>query len=530
MGYTWRNIIRRILLILLLIPLLFPADLSLAENVGNSITIGIQSYKTLNIRPFEPLERDILSVYNVVYESLLTIDDDYLPQACIASSWEPSSGGKYWTFHLRDDVRFSDGTPLTADDVVASANYILDKARDENISDHGFYSNLNLFVKSISAKDDHTVVVTARSTKSDSRFYFGILYQMTFPIVPASQVSADMPLGSGPYVISRFVSGDYMTLEANPKWWKTQPYVRQIMISFHDAPKAVIDSYEYGRVDAIFTRSIAGAQYKTGTKTVSMSYRTSQLECLLTNNSAYELTPGVRKAIRYVIDRKKIISSVYSGMAVLTNFPFYPGTWMYNEGLDSIFTVNVDEARKILEQEGWEDSDENGVLDKVTSEGKTRNLSLRFYVYEEPDNDVRLEAANMIAEQLAAVGIECKIEAMTMANVKEKLSAGSFDLALVSYSLDVCPDPGFMLTKGNAGNYMRYKSDRMTTLCNELRRSITQEDYRQKLMEIQALFAEDCPFICLYFRSGYVITKNMYTTCKDVREYELLRGIASFFP
>ena len=482
------------------------------------------------IRPFEPLERDILSVYNIVYESLITIDDDYMPQGCLAESWDISSGGKIWTFHLRNDVRFSDGTPLTAQDVAASANYILDKARDENITDHGFYSTLNYFVKSITAKDDSTVVVTAKSNKSDTRYYFGILYQMTFPVVPASQVGNDNPTGSGPYVISQFDAGNYMTLEANENWWKPQPYVRQIMISCHDVPRAVIDSYEYNRVDAVFTRSTAGAQYKTGTKSVSMSYRTNQLECLLTNNSASELTPPVRKAIRYVIDRQKIISSVYSGMAVLTNFPFYPGTWMYNDGLDSIFTVNLDEARKLLEEEGWEDADENGILDRVNTEGKTRNLSLRFYVYEEPDNDVRLEAANMIAEQLAQVGIECKIEPMTMSNVKEKLSAGSFDLALVSFSMDICPDPGFLLTRGNSGNYVRYKSDRMTDLCNELRKETSQEGYRRKLMEIQSLFAEDCPFICLYYRTGFVITRYMYTTCRDVREYELLRGIESFSP
>ena len=523
----------RVISFLLLMILLFPNNYSFAEQIGTSITIGIQSTKTLTVRPFEPLERDMLSVYRQIYEGLLFIDDDYQPQGCIAESWEESSAGKYWTFHLRHDVRFSDGTPLTAADVVASANYILEKAQDENITDHGFYSNLKYFVSNISAKDDYTVVVTATSSKSDkspTRTCFGLLYEMTFPIVPAAQVAADFPVGSGPYTVTNFSAGDYMTLQANANWWKLQPYVQQIMISFHDSPRDVIDSYEYNRVDAIFTRSIAGAQYKTGTISVSMGYRTSQLECLLTNNQASELTPEVRRAIRYVIDRQKIINSIYSGMAVLTNFPFSPGTWMYNDSLDSQFTINLDEARRLLEEAGWEDSDENGVLDRVTSEGKQRDLSLRFYVYEEPDNDVRLETANLIAEQLAQVGIECRIEPMTYANVKEKLSAGSFDLALVSFSLDVCPDPGFLLMKGNSGNYVRYKSDRMTTLCKELRKEVSQEGYRQKLMEIQSLFAEDCPFICLCFRTGFVITRSMYTTCRDVREYELLRGIESFSP
>ena len=136
----------------------------------------------------------------------------------------------------------------------------------------------------------------------------------------------------------------------------------------------------------------------------------------------------------------------------------------------------------------------------------------------------------MIAEQLAQVGISCKVEAMTQANVQEKLKAGSFDLALVSFAMDVCPDLGFMLMSGNTGNYCRYKSEKMTNLCKEARQQPTFEGYRQKLMEIQALFAEDCPFLCQYYRMGSVITRYMYTPCRDVREYELLRGIESFHP
>ncbi len=506
----------------MLAAVLIPVNALCAESIGDTLIVGIQSSKTLIIRPFEPLERDMLSVYNEIYESLITIDDNYMPQGCLAESWETSSNGKVWTFHLRHDVVFSDGTPLTADDVVASAQYILDRANDENVTDHGFYSNLKYFVSSISAKDDYTVTVKA------ARQYWGLLYEMTFPVVPADRVSADSPPGSGPYMVREFHAGSRMWLTANTLWWKAQPQVKEINFMFHDTARGVIESYEYARVDAAFTRSIAGAQYKTGTSSISMDYRTNQLECLLMNNSSNELTREVRIAIRNLIDKAKIISSVYSGLAVETNFPFFPGTWMYNESLDASFTRDIEEAKRLLAEEGWEDSDENGILDRMTSKGEPQNLSLRFYYYEEPDNDVRAETANIISDALAQVGINCRIEAMTMANVQAKIKAGSFDLALVSYAMDVCPDPGFLLMKGNTGNYFRYKSDKMDTLCKSLRTQVTQEGYRQKLMEIQQLFYEDCPFICLYWRMGNVISKYMYTTCRDVREYELLRGIESF--
>ena len=498
---------------------------TLADEPGSSITFGIQSTKTIVIRPLEPVERDMLSVYHLVYESVVQIDDDYLPQPNLAESWTVSGNGSTWTFHLRHDAVFSDGTPLTAGDVVASAQYILDKANDENISDHGFYANLKYFVSSIKAEDDYTVVVKTPK----GRPYYGLLYEMTFPVVPAACVNADSPPGTGPYMILEFHPGERMWLSANPNWWKATPQIRDINFVFHDTSRSVVESYEYARVDGIFTRSIAGAQYKTGTSSVALRYRTNQLECLLLNNSSSELTTDVRKAIRYLIDKSQIVSNVYSGLAQETNFPFYPGTWMYNDSMDSLFVRDVEKARELLAAEGWEDSDENGILDKMTGDGKLRSLSLRFYYYEEPDNDVRAETVNLIVDALAEVGIACRVEPMTMANLRERLSSGNYDLALVSYAMDTCPDPGFLLMPANTGNYFRYRSEKMDTLCKSLRTQVTMEGYRQKLMEIQSLFYEDCPFICLYWRMGTVASRYMYTTRRDVREYELLRGIESYF-
>ena len=507
--------------------MLIPVSPSTAAEIGDSITIAVQSSKTLMIRPFEPVEYDILSAYHAVYESLVVLDDDYLPQPCLAESWEESSSGRTWTFHLRHDVRFSDGTPLTARDVVASAEYIISRAKDENIADHGYYQNLNRFVSSISAKDDYTVVV-----KTDSgRPYYGLLFQMTFPVVPESMVSMDNPPGSGPYFITEFHAGERMWLSANTNWWKAQPQVREILFMFLNTPSAVVESYEFAQVEACFTRSVAGAQHKTGANSLTMSYRTNQLECLYMNNNSSELTLEVRQAIRCLIDKNRLISNAYLGLAVPTNFPFFPGTWMYNESLDDSFTRDVEEAKRLLAEAGWEDSDENGVLDRLDSNGDLRNLHLRFYYYEEPENDVREEAANIIVASLAEVGIECKVTPMTMSGLQDKVKNGSFDLALIAFAMDATPDPGFMLMSGNvkSGNYCRYKSSKMDELFNSLRKQTDLESYRLKLMDIQYQFYTDCPFVCLYYRTGNVISRYMYTSCRDIREYELLRGIESFF-
>ena len=252
---------------------------------------------------------------------------------------------------------------------------------------------------------------------------------------------------------------------------------------------------------------------------------------MLINHRSFPLDSlAVRQAIRYLIDPDKIASQVYMGMVERTDTPMIPGTWMYNDTLSNYFTTDVEAARRLLEEDGWSVTDEDGVLDKLNSKGDKKNLHLRIYVYEEPDNNVRVETANLIADMLGQVGISTKVEIMTFTDIQAKLKAASFDLALASFAMDACPDPGYLLMTGNTGNYGLYKSTDMTNLCKDLRTQLTQEGYQQSLWNIQSRFAEDVPFICLFYRSGSVLTRQMYTTTRDVRELELLRGIATFHP
>ena len=195
-----------LLLCLLLLPVW-----ALGENVGDSIIIGMLSTRTYELNPLTPLERDIISLYNVMYESLVTVDDNGLPQPLLAENWTETNGGKVWTFTLRENVTFSDGTPLTAEDVAASGQYILDLANNKEVEDNGFYANIKYLVTSFKVIDDRTLEVRA------ARDYYGLLYAMTFPVVPASQVGMANPLGTGPYVVTAFEPYSYMMLSYSPR-------------------------------------------------------------------------------------------------------------------------------------------------------------------------------------------------------------------------------------------------------------------------------------------------------------------------
>ena len=527
MAFTERSFIRKRLTRLmcaavcavLFCSMLLPAA---ATTVEDSLVIGIQSNKTHMIKPLEPVERDFMSIYDLMYDGLITINDDYLPVGNLAESWSKSPNGKSWTFRLREDVLFSDGTPLTANDVVATANWIITRANN-NTDDPGFYMNLKYFIDTISAEDEHTVLVKAE------RPYYGLLYAMTFPILPANALESNNPPGTGAYMCTYFTPGAALVLENNPYWYMGQPQVTSIKFQMYGSAAEVITDYEYNRVDAVFTRSIASAQYKGGSTTLALDYRTNQLECLLMNHSAFPLNlQSVREAIRCLVDADQIASTIYNGMVERTDTPFIAGTWMYNDNLDNYFRIDANKARQLLEADGWFDVDEDGILERPHDEGEYVELKMTLYVYEEPDNDVRLETANYIADELNRNGFSVEVKTMKFTDVQQALSVGNFHLCLASYAMDPCPDAGFLLMRTNTGNYCRYRSETITNLCSSLRKQTTQEDYQHVLFQIQEQFAKDCPFICLFYRSGTVLTRRMYTTVRDVREYELLKGIDSF--
>ena len=90
------------------------------------------------------------------------------------------------------------------------------------------------------------------------------------------------------------------------------------------------------------------------------------------------------------------------------------------------------------------------------------------------------------------------------------------------------PDPGFFLRQGNVQNYGRQSSDAMTDLIDELRQQESQAAFAFTSQSIQQLFADEVPFICLFYRAGAILTRKMFTTVRTLREFELLRGIEAF--
>ena len=199
----------------------------------DALHLGVISVGSHVLNPLDPVEREFMSLTDLVYEGLMYIDDDYKPQPCLAESYQVSTNGKTWYFYLREGVTFHDGSALEAQDVVATAQEILRLAEEGK----GRYSTLKYFIESIEATNKQTVVI---ETKNRPNYAF--LYAMNFPVLKASEVQAEMPAGTGAYFVDIFVPEDYMLLSAYTGWWQNMPECEQVMVTFHSTNRELISS------------------------------------------------------------------------------------------------------------------------------------------------------------------------------------------------------------------------------------------------------------------------------------------------
>lgn len=514
------SIITKAVILALCLSLAVPSA-ALASTMDETLTLGLISVKTRTLNPLVSEEREFQSLTALMFEGLYKLDDDYRPVPCLARGDAAiSTNGKTWTVSLRTDVTFHDGTPCTAYDVVATVQEILRLASEGK----GQYNQLRFMISNATANNAETVVFTV------TRPYFGIYYALTFPVLHESQVSYDLPLGTGPYKMDRFQPQNMLFLSAYENWHGGELKVKNINAVFKATNHDLINEYEFNRVDAAITRSASGGTYQTGLTNLNITYRTRQLETLMMNHNAMAFPLNdikVRRAIRYAIDFDAIANQVYMGMAQRTDTPMPSGTWMYRD--NSVYGYNPEKARQLLEEAGWKvDPNDDGIRHMtVTEKGeqKDRRLRLRIYYYEEQDNTVREPVANMISDYLKAVGIQAPPIRESFASVSSRLRAHNFDMAIAAFQMDVVPDPGFLLMSGNTGNFGSYKSKEMDKLFDKLRSTREFNAYQDILWQIQDQYAEDCPFVCMYYRSGALLTRKVFTVVRNVREPEVLRGI-----
>ena len=475
------------------------------------LVLGYVADVNCEINPFLCTGRDLVSLNQLVFESVIELDEDGKPSPLLADSW--SVDGNVWTFTLREGIVFHNGYSLTAYEVVSSYQRFLLAG-----SDNPYYTRLQM-IESMEAKDDLTLEVTSK--------YSGYitLYAMTFPVVQSSTLDDSMPRGTGPYWYTQYAPGSGVRLENNPLWWKKDPEIQSIAaINYADSGEA-LEALSTNRIDILCTQSSHAAFTRKISDYTDMDYVTNVYEMLVPNldESSVMSELNIRRAVMYAIDRSELADKAYLGMGIQCEVPVNPSTWLY-ESQSAIFYYSPERALQLLKNCGWSDVDNDGVLNQVDGV-RLKDLEIDLITYNESTNSVRENAANMIASYLGTVGVKVNVSVVSKARAEQRIKDGEYDLALVGVQLSDVPGATSILKKKGALNLNGYSSETMETLAETTTTAADDVSLKSAFSSMQMQVVEELPILGLLFRTGTVLSRRSLAGLSGISASNMLNGI-----
>jgi peptide/nickel transport system substrate-binding protein len=325
----------------------------------------------------------------------------------LAGKYEVSPDGMTYTFTLRDDVKFSDGTPVKAEDVVFTYH---------TAQQSGSIVDLNV-IDSLKALDDKTVVFSLK--KPYSVFAHIVAGIGIVPQHAHGPQFSDKPTGTGPFVLAQWDKGQQMILTPNPYYYGTKPYFKKVTILFMEED-AVLAAAQAGKLDIAMINPQFTNQSAAGMKLVTLQTvdnRGVNLPCipeskdadgkLIGNNVTSD--PVIRKALNIGISRQQIINEALNGYGTPAYSVCDTQPWWNPE--TAIKDGRVQDACAMLENAGWKDTDGDGVREK-------NGQKAEFIVYGRTDDLQRYTLAVSLSNQAKPLGINIKAEAKNWSEAK----------------------------------------------------------------------------------------------------------------
>lgn len=463
---------------------------------------------------------EMYQLFSLVFDTLIGVNGLNMLVPSLAMSWR-SGGERIWLISLRQGVTWHDGSSFTADDVVST----YDRIRRQT---DGYYSDAAENIVSLMKLDESTIRVEMRSAGLSA------LYCLNFPITKAN--SDEVLMGTGAYRLES-MTDEEIKLTVNTDWWGGTPQIETVEFLARGSNDLAIASYEAGMLDFVPTNSLTAKQYSSAGETVVASCMTQQMETLLINhNNTHLRKREFRSAIAHLIDRSSIIANVYMNNARSCDMPVPPDSWLYDSS-QVVYGYDRELALSLLTERGYT-LDEDGNIGYFGEK-----VSLRILVGSTPENSVRAEAAQLIADSLTSFGIGVELitanhdtasaspdpesEAPYSGDTEfvRLLREGNWDLALVGFSLSESNSLSKYLTPSGSNNFGHYSSETMTSLIEIMDSAVDEASLREAAYAVQSEFAEELPFIVLYFRLNSVIYSADIQGIGQLREPRLLENM-----
>ncbi len=427
----------------------------------DSITVGMQ-LEPPNLDPTGGAAAAIDEVvYANVFEGLTRYRSDGSVAPGLAERWDVSDDGTVYTFHLRSGVKYHDGSDMTAHDV----KFSLDRARAEDSTN----AQKALFagIENVEVVDDVTVKVTLSAPNGG--FITNMAWGDAVIVAPESvEQAATEPVGTGPFMFSRWVQGDRIELVRNPDYWGEQPALASATFKFISDPTAAFAAVMAGDVDAFpgYPAPETLAQFGADPRFQLLIGSTEGETILSTNNRAEALSDvRIRKAIAHAINRQEIIDGAMFGYGTPIGTHFAPHNPDYVD-LTGNSAYDPELAMQLLAEAG--------------AEGLTLSLKL-------PPPSYARRGGEIVAAQLRAVGIETEISNLEWAQWLEQVFRGKdYDLTIVSHT-----EPMDINIYARPDYYFQYDNPEFQNLMKELDLASDPAERSAILAKAQRIIAED---------------------------------------
>jgi ABC-type transport system substrate-binding protein len=266
------------------------------------------------------------SALDAMYDTLVAWDDKMQAQPALATSWESGSDGSSWTFHLRENVAFHDGTPFTSQAVKTTIEHLLD-----NNTLATRRANYTL-IKNIDTPDDHTVKFTTDPPNPDLPFLLADGSARIISPTALQKYGKDFgrnPVGTGPYVFEEWVPNDHVSAVLNPNYWGPKPGIRRFV--YRPIPEAAgrVVALRTGEGDVVLNlppADVASLQQESAL-TVNITPSLTIVEGEPRQSKPPFNDVRVRRALNQAIDKNSVIANVMGGRGLALNTPSIPGIW-----------------------------------------------------------------------------------------------------------------------------------------------------------------------------------------------------------
>ncbi|MDX1891120.1 ABC transporter substrate-binding protein [Mycolicibacterium sp. 050158] len=409
-----------------------------------------------------------------VFDTLVEPDANLEMRPALAQTWEVSPDQLTWTFHLRTGVTFHDGSPFGADDVVYSYRRIIDQK----------LANVDKFssVTDVRAIGPDTVVIRVKQPTPNLLTNIGGFKGMAIVSrknVESGQI-ATHPIGTGPFAFVSRKSGDLIVLRANPTYWGGPPKVPGVTFEFITEPSTAISALQAGEIDWTDSVPTQRISQLRGDDSLKLAVTPSNDYWYLALNEAKAPwnDPRVRQAIAYGIDRQSIVAATSYGSATANQLAIPEGNPWYTPY--DRYRYDTGEAKRLLDEAGAH-PDRMDML--VTSE------------YPET-----VTAAQVIADNLAPLGITVDIRTVDFATWLDEQNSGHFDMLMMGWLGNIDPDDFYYAQHHTNGtsNAQKFSDPEVDRLLDAGRVETDRQARQQDYAKAATIIADQVSYVYLY--------------------------------